>query len=248
VGRFQQALAYADAAFDDPAKAQPLNNALFGGFPLPPTKADFLFAISGYAMDAAQSGNVRTFCSDLAQDANPIDGLIGYANPPLTDDAPSKTPAAKLRAQGDRFIPDSQGEPAFDAWFYQTCAEVGLFTIANSDRKLSVMSDLIDASYYERGCDLAFHRRPNVAKTNATYFQPLAKGKVSNVFFVNGSDDPWSALSFNDPARPPRGLAVFVIQDGIHGEDLHNLQPNDLLGVFQAHKSFHDLAVRWLAQ
>jgi hypothetical protein len=39
-----------------------------------------------------------------------------------------------------------------------------------------------------------------------------------------------------------------VIQDGIHGEDLHNLLPTDLLGIFQAHVKFHDLAVKWLAQ
>ena len=48
------------------------------------------------------------------------------------------------------------------------------------------------------------------------------------------------------PKHAPAGLNVFVIQGGHHGEDLHNLQPDDLLGVVHAHKLFHDLATRWL--
>jgi hypothetical protein len=48
--------------------------------------------------------------------------------------------------------------------------------------------------------------------------------------FVNGAADPWAAASFTEPRHAPAGLNVFVI----HGEDLHNLEPDDLLGVFQA--------------
>jgi hypothetical protein len=83
--------------------------------------------------------------------------------------------------------------------FARSSTPAGLYQVHNPDRTLSVMSDLIDEAYYDHICDVTFHRRPDVTKTNTTYFRPLRAGKVSNVFFVNGSLDPWSALSFKDP-------------------------------------------------
>jgi hypothetical protein len=68
------------------------------------------------------------------------------------------------------------------------------------------------------------------------------------VYFVNGSLDPWSALGFpeNHPNTP--GITTFTVADGSHCTDLATLMPaGTLLGDFQAHKQFHDLATQWLA-
>lgn len=65
---------------------------------------------------------------------------------------------------------------------------------------------------------------------------------------MNGTQDPWSALSFRDPATAPAGVTVHVVQLATHTQDMQNLTPRSLLGVFEAHKKFHDLALTWLAE
>jgi hypothetical protein len=135
-----------------------------------------------------------------------------------------------------------------NAWLYQTCLEVGLYAVHNPDRTQSVMSEVIDDAFYDMLCDATTNRRPDVAKARAEYFDPIVAGQVSNVFFVNGSADPWSALSLTDPSSTPPGSEVFVIQQGSHCSDLQNLTRDSMLGVFEAHLKFNRLAKRWLAE
>jgi hypothetical protein len=64
------------------------------------------------------------------------------------------------------------------------------------------------------------------------------------VLFVNGSVDPWMSLSYTDTSAPA-GLTTLVVKTGSHCEDLESLTADSVLGVFKAHKLFHDLAVSW---
>jgi len=73
--------------------------------------------------------------------------------------------------------------------------------------------------------------QPNIAATRSEFVDPLDRGEVSNVLFVNGSADPWSSLSYTDSSAC---------------EDLESLTTDSVLGVFKAHKLFHDLAVTWI--
>ena len=137
---------------------------------------------------------------------------------------------------------------AGNEWYYQVCTEVGFYQIANADRNVSVAPDSSNLAFWEAGCKAFTGGAPKVTTTNRTYYQPIVDGKASNVLFVTGSNDPWSNLSFTDPGAVPAGDTAFNVQGGSHCQDQYNLSPDSLLGVFQAHKLFHDLAVTWLAQ
>jgi len=162
---------------------------------------------------------------------------------------PANTPAA-LGMQPMIAPDDTQQAVDFHGseWFYQVCTEVGFYQIHNTGSGGTVTSSLIDEQYWADQCaKWVSPTPPATAQTNATYYAPLAAGKVTNVFFVNGADDPWSTLSITS-TKPPKGLTTLVVQTGSHCSDLNNLQPTSVLGVFQAHKQFHDLAVQWLAE
>src|SRR5262249_32944726 len=226
---------------------------------------------------AAQYGQQQRLCAALQQHADsPMDGFVGYLNPPLADDPPADEDAgadasadasakAKPTSSGRPHLapapaPDGQVRMArmqapavlddFHGaeWFYQVCTEVGFYQVHNTDRTQTVLSSLIDQAYFDGQCKQVVGQTPNVAKTRATYYAPLLAGKVTNVLFGNGSLDPWSSLSFTDQSALPAGLTAFVVQQGSHGTDLSNLKPTSALGVFEAHLKFHDLAKMWIGQ
>jgi hypothetical protein len=141
--------------------------------------------------------------------------------------------------------PDSADNFAGSEWFYQVCTELGFYQVRNYDRSQSVMSDLVTEQYYATQCQQFLGQAPAIAATRSDYVDALYRGDVTNVYFVNGSDDPWSALSFTDSSAPI-GLTPFVVRTGSHCEDLQSLTLDSVLGVFKAHKQFHDLAKEWI--
>src|ERR1700709_2038405 len=64
---FQQVLAHAGTAYDDPAQKDAFSMQVFGAA-APATKADFLQYFSDYAEGAAQYGQQRQLCAALQQD------------------------------------------------------------------------------------------------------------------------------------------------------------------------------------
>jgi pimeloyl-ACP methyl ester carboxylesterase len=255
---FQQVLASAGEAYDDPAQRDGLANALFG-VAAPDSKVQFLQWFSYTAEGAAQYGETRQLCAALEQERDhPVDGFAGYLNPPLVDDGdgtpdagtpdapPTDHPVATGAAIPRLILPPARDNFAGSQWFYQVCTEVGFYQIHNPDRTQSIMSDLVTEDYWRDRCQELVGTAPAIASTRAAYVEPILRGEVSNLFFVNGSLDPWSSLSLTDARSAPAGVTAFVVQTGSHCEDLDNLTQDSVLGVFQAHKRFHDLARAWL--
>jgi pimeloyl-ACP methyl ester carboxylesterase len=270
----QQVMSAAGRAYDDPAQRKQLSLELFGA-EWDPTwggRDDFMGAVVGPTMSAAQYGGQARLCQSLVQHSDdPLAGMVAFVNPPIVpDDAPPATPVpttppAQPRTEeetasamnfGPGFAPrfrrsaaDATGEFSESQWDYQVCTEVGFYQVANPDRTLSVMPSSNDEAGYDKHCDELAHARPDVAKTRAQYYDPIVAGQISNVFWVNGGLDPWSALGFTDPQRVPgEGSAVFVVQLGSHCSELTNLKQNTAIPVFEAHVKFNELAKRWLAQ
>jgi hypothetical protein len=278
----QQSLDAAGRAFDDPSQLATISTRLFGS----PwgqdgqgggTKIDFEAAIGGDVAGEVQVSGPTRLCNALQQHAmSPLDGLMGYFDPPLTPDdvAPDAGPVPTpprggaprpsdafdmgpggfhLHARPDDGQATGGGPPPnFDynwaAWNWQTCTEVGFFFASNPDRTQSVFPPGIDGSADIAMCQQFMHQLPNIEKTRAEYYTPLTDGHASNIFFVNGTFDPWSSLGFNDPESPPPGNTVFVIQGGWHHTELVTLQKDSPLGVFEAHLEFVQLAKQWLAK
>lgn len=264
LSHFKQALGTAERAYDNVEERNRLSNALFGvDWNEEWGKGSFLGSISGAPRSAAQGGQTSRLCAALLQhEQNPIDGIIAYYRPPLVpDDEPTPPPSVAEPATislgpGDFARPLPGEEEREDwrvlgrAWSYQTCTEVGFFEVRNPDPAQSVESAAADVTEaeYDADCRDSWGTTPDIARTRAEYYAPLLDGRGSNIFWVNGSFDPWSALSFNDPSAPPTGSTVFVIQQGAHHVELANLERTSPIAVFEAHVKFHDLASRWVAE
>jgi hypothetical protein len=145
--------------------------------------------------------------------------------------------------------PAASGQFVGSEWTYQVCTEVGFYQVFNPNRNASVLTEVVDDAYFDKMCDDTVGTRPAIDAMRAEYLQPLLDGKVSNILFVNGSTDPWSALGFPDDHPNAPGITTYTVQRGSHCEDLQTLVPGgSLVGVFEVHKAFHDLADKWLAE
>ncbi|MFT3693365.1 MAG: S28 family serine protease [Kofleriaceae bacterium] len=255
---FQQVLKEAGTAYDDPTQKDQLSMALFGA-PAPATKTDFLSYFSNYAEGAAQYGNERKLCAALEQESDPMTGFQEYLYPPIAGvdpsvpNGPTAEPGTHANPAPSRgkiisklVAPDVLGDFTGNEWFYQVCTEVGFFQIKNSDRTQSIMADGITTQYWTDLCNQYVGKQPAIDATRTAFVDKLDQGMVSNVLFVNGSNDPWSSLSYTDSAAPA-GLSTLVVATGSHCEDLESLTLDSVLGVFKAHKEFYDLATTvWL--
>ena len=260
---FRQASAAAEAAYDAGQGDATLHAILGDGYIPAFSKADFMSDVAGAAQGAVQYGSQLAFCAALGQyPLNPLQGLIEYAQPPLdsvltagvtpaaTPSSMSDDPEVMLATFGHRLTarPDGDENPVLaDPWLYQVCTEVGFFQVHNPQTTNSIMSPLVNDDYYNTLCDLYVHQRPDVEKTRATYYKPLADGQVTNVLFVNGEYDPWSVLSFVDKDTLPAGLTSYVVSHGSHCTDLTTLKRTSLLGDFEVHVLVHQLATQWFA-
>ena len=255
---FQQVLAKAGAAYDDPTQRDAFSTMIFGA-PAPAAKVDFLDWFSYYAETAAQYGQQRRLCAALEQETDPSVGFAEYLNLPLVGDdsmpaagppAPS-TPSDQPAPPVGRIIPNLLVPPttldnfAGNEWFYQVCSEVGFFQVHSTDRTHSIMSTLITESYWSGLCDEYVGKQPATDATRSEFVDALNRGDTTNVLFVNGTEDPWSSLSFTDSSAPA-GFTTLDVATGSHCEDLEALTPDSVLGVFKAHKLFHDQARIWL--
>ncbi len=251
---FQQVLAKASTAYDDQTQRDALSTQLWGGPLGVVSKADFLNYVSYSAEGAAQYGQQRRLCAALMQESDPMMGFIEYLNPPLAGSptlpsgpsTPIPTTQVPERGQivSKLVHPQTLDNFAGSEWFYQVCTELGFYQIHNPDRSQSIMSDLITEQYWADQCTQYVGNAPAIDATRSEYYDALTRGDVSNVLFVTGSLDPWSVLSFED-ADPPPGLTTLTVATGSHCEDLQNLTPDLVLGVFKAHKEFWDLATQW---
>jgi pimeloyl-ACP methyl ester carboxylesterase len=239
-GQVRVVLGYAEDAWNDPAQRDVWSQQLFGatGYEL----ADFLNGVSGFALSAAQYGLQGAFCAQLAQSPDqPLNALtawhMAYADLPLKSLRPGKMPPLHAPAADD-----------FDGnqWLYQVCTQVGFYQTHNLDQGHSVMSWLIDEKYWSSICDAYVGGQPAIAETRARYFDAINDGRVSNLLFVNGTLDPWSALSYAWQEQAPDGVTVATVVGGSHCSDLDNLMPDSRPDVVAAHQRFHDLALEWL--
>lgn len=250
-------LEQAAAAFDDDTQRDELYKRLGGrGYKLPDGvteeekaayKQGYLQYFSGPPRSAAQYDDTHRYCSALAQEATPLDGFVGYINAPLTaedsDPQPSNAPPPEAPANDGHL-----GTNALTMWRYQMCSEVGFFESPNKGSDLTIYSpDAPDGAAQVARCQAKLNVQPNVEASRAMYYDDIKAGKVSNLFFVNGTNDPWSSLSLRDPAAAPNGVTVQLVQLGAHCQDFSNLGPRSLLGVFEAHKTFNELAKKWIA-
>lgn len=181
---------------------------------------DFLFGIIDVAAAAVQYRLTNVLCDSFISD----DVMTDFAN------------FLEAMATNFGYLPTSysfasamdtnagQGNSDLRTFFYQQCNEYGLFQTAYKDPAISLRSQRLNMNYMRRGCERLFGRS-FVAGTddlNARYYYPLLSQKSSEIYFTNGSLDPWMPLgiatengNWNNP-----NIYALMIDGSFHCDDL----------------------------
>lgn len=223
--------------------------ALFGASEVV-DNVDFLYVIADMAAMAVQYGSQVPFCQAITQanDSNrtAVYGAFGqklFKNFGIT--------SLQDSFQGAMDTSISPGASVgMRGWMYQSCTEFGYYQIANSNVAESSRSQQITQSYHNEACNRLFgiNTPVNTAATNSKYFTHLSDKSVTNIFFTNGQNDPWSNLSLDSASTTTQNnpaLRFFTIAGGSHCSDLGSAISSALTS---ARTQFLTLAGDWLSQ
>ncbi len=186
---------------------------------------DFLYTLADMASIAIQYGQRDRFCNAIEATTTIEELLSVYA-----EVGTEMFTWFGITAEQDSFQGAESTNPndyiagaGSRAWLYQSCTEYGYWQIA--DTISSSRSRRITQEYHDEVCARLFGITTPVddARTNRVYVDPLFSSNTTNIFFTNGSDDPWSTLSIlegsSNAARNP-GLDLMTILGAAHCDDL----------------------------
>lgn len=234
----QSVVAIADKAVTDPQSFAEIK-AKFGAQALDNTD-DFLYFLADTAAAAVQYGMKDSFCAEVT-----TSGLDGYVKgSQMVAGIFGSLVEFSAQAAENTNLSASSGSIGMRQWFYQSCTEFGYWQNVNPDPALQTRSLRINENYHRGVCKRLFNLNQfaDVAKTNASYFEPIQKTS-SNILFTNGSEDPWLNLSVNDINGNNTNLnnKAFVIMGAAHCDDLGQSKKS-----VPAQNLFVDLSKQWL--
>ena len=237
------------ATFNDPVKLAEMKH-LFGADEIR-NNIDFIYTLADMAATAVQYGKRDEFCSALLAG----DPLQAYAKEGKAMFKWFGTNTVEDSFQGCESTKTSDYTKGVGArqWLWQSCTEFGYFQVANSDPARSVRSNLITLDFHYQMCDQLFglDKPVDTDKNNKEFFLPLFKpaqqAGASQIFFTNGSTDPWQYLSITKERKNNvNPLFSYLTLDG--GSHCSDLGSSSLPAVLQAKQEFEGLLGKWLAQ
>ena len=213
---------------------------------------DFLYTLADMAAIAIQYGYQDKFCSALIKGVADGDVTTAYA----------KVGNELFNAFGITSLQDSfQGAESTNpedylgwagmrSWMYQSCTEFGFYQIAYRNPSESSRSSQITQKYHNDVCQRLFGLTVpvNTDRTNDKYYRRLFDRSTKNIYFTNGSNDPWSNLSITNTtagASANPALKFFTIAGAAHCDDLGNRFSTALS---QARDQFDSLVKQWLSE
>jgi hypothetical protein len=145
---------------------------------------------------------------------------------------------------------DYENDFGMRQWFYQSCTEYGYWQNAYHDESLSARSQLINPTYHQDLCRRLFgiEAPTPTSQINTQFFAPLLLETTSQIFFTNGSTDPWINLSIaqeNGNTTNSKN-SYFTIKGAAHCDDLRSPKSSDSEALKTARKTFLELATQWL--
>lgn len=128
-------------------------------------------------------------------------------------------------------------------WLYQTCTEFGYFQ--STDSNSQPFGDLVPVSYYTQFCTdvFGFTWEPRIDETNVMYGG--ADPQSTNVVFVNGSIDPWHALSILT-SNPNFNITAIYIEGTAHCANMRKAKANDPPGLAVAQQQIAQILHAWV--
>jgi pimeloyl-ACP methyl ester carboxylesterase len=202
---------------------------------------DFFEVLADMVAGTVQYGSKDNFCAKLSLAKNDDELLKIYAEQGLIS---LGSTAYKDSVQWLASTTDASNSLA---WMWQICTEYGYWQTANHDLAMASRSSKITVDFYNQACSQIFGLKPvDTEEINEHYFEPLTKNKqASNIFFVNGTMDPWSELSIRPDNNKNELLTTFVVENGSHCSDL---RPGALASSpqGQAQNLFGQMIDQWL--
>ncbi|KTD34508.1 serine carboxypeptidase [Legionella moravica] len=210
---------------------------------------DFLYLIADTGAAAIQYGMRNSFCQALSTSSTPLIGYSDFAKKLYKD---MDVSAVEITAQGamSENPDDYKKGVGTRQWYYQSCTEYGYWQNANPDYWLSARSSLINLEYHRTICQRLFglSKPANTAKLNKSFYFPLMDDLVSNIYFTNGDNDPWSILSLSELNGNAVNLKLtyHIIEGAAHCEDLHSPNLLDSESLKTARTIMDSLLKQWL--
>ncbi|MFH1728013.1 MAG: S28 family serine protease [Pseudomonadota bacterium] len=136
------------------------------------------------------------------------------------------------------------------AWFYQCCTEYAYFYIPSSFDSKRSKSKYNNLNYYQDVCyDLFGISEPvDTVSFNKVYYQSILEAEDANILFINGTNDPWTALGINEEDfNINSSLKLFIIKNGIHASDYQKANIFDSKETKEARNLALDQMKKWLS-
>jgi len=210
---------------------------------------DFVYLVADMAALAVQYGYRDRFC-ELLKSEDPMDGYAKFTQEIY---ASWGINALSGSAQGAVSLDPADYEADFGSrqWFYQSCTEYGYWQNAYHDEAYSARSKLVNPAYHNELCRRLYGIEAPVDTNHINYefYAPLLDASTTNIFFPNGSRDPWMNLSIAHElgnATNPNTFAV-TIEGAAHCDDLRGPKLSDSDALKGARTKFLELAKGWLA-
>ncbi|CAM2732485.1 S28 family serine protease [Legionella worsleiensis] len=210
---------------------------------------DFLYLIADTGAAAIQYGMRNELCKALSTSKTP---LIGYSDFAKKLYKTMGVSAVEMTAQGavSENPADYKNGIGMRQWYYQSCTEYGYWQNAHSDESLSTRSSLINLDYHRSICQRLFglSKPANTSELNKSFYFPLQNDLVSNIYFTNGDNDPWSVLSLSELNGNAENLKLtyYLIEGAAHCEDLHSPSASDSESLTHARTLMNSLIEQWL--
>lgn len=213
---------------------------------------DFLYVLADMAAIAIQYGYQKQFCDQITAGSKSGQLTESYAKVGTQLLSNFGITALQDSFQGAESIKpeDYLGWAGMRSWMYQSCTEFGYYQVAYSNPAEASRSSSITLQYHNNVCKRLFGLMTpvNVNQTNRTFYNNLFGAGVKNIFFTNGSNDPWSNLSItekNPNAESNPGLKFFTISGSAHCDDLGSRVSTALT---QARSEFDLLVGQWISE
>lgn len=214
---------------------------------------DFLYVIADMGALAIQYGFQKGFCksiSDGVQNGNATEAYAA-AGIKLMNDVFGMTPFEDSFQAAESIDPKDYASVGMRSWMYQSCTEFGFYQIANSVVAESSRSQQITLAYHNNVCNRLFGltKAVDTAVTNQKFYNQLFNKAVTNIYFTNGSNDPWSNLSITKDSPHSTdnpGLKLFTIAGSAHCDDLGARVQTP--AAVQARSQFASFASQWLSE
>jgi len=216
--------------------------------------ATFISNLMGNFMETVQydnemgSINIQALCNIMTNGSDALTSYVGVSNLflSLTGQTCLDCSYADQLAQVTNISQVGDGV-GIRQWTYQTCTEFGYFQTTDSSSNRQPFGNLVPLSYYTDLCRQAFgfNFLPGINATNNYYGGNKPYG-ATKILFVNGSLDPWHALSVRKDLTD--SITVIYINGTAHCADMSPPSPADPPSLAIAQQKISDQIGQWLKE